>query len=242
MEATMSLNESGVNDARRPWPSRAEGADISQRRLLQSIVEVARSVFGAAAASVFLVDQASGELVFEAVSGEGEKHLVGSRFPGGTGIAGWVAFCGQPMLVDDVSQSPQFAQEAAAGTGYVPRSIMAAPLILDGECLGVLEVLDRGSRQRGELGDVDLLGLLATEVATAVELLVRLRWASAGSRGWPETTRLDVPLLERVAQRLPTASASVADTVTRLLEMADDLLADSASAADGDSVADQRRA
>src|ERR1035438_1031376 len=58
--------------------------DITERSLLQSIVEVARSVFGAAAASVFLVDERSNELVFEAVSGEGEEDLVGTRFPSGT--------------------------------------------------------------------------------------------------------------------------------------------------------------
>lgn len=48
-----------------------ESAELRQRRLLQSIVEVARSVFGAAAASVLLVDEADGDLVFEAVAGEG---------------------------------------------------------------------------------------------------------------------------------------------------------------------------
>src|ERR1051326_995416 len=111
----------------------SQDADLAQRRLLQSIVEVARGVFGAAAASVFIMDPASGDLVFEAVAGEGEGHLVGSRFPGGTGIAGWVAACGQPLLVDDVSGSALFAQGAAASTGYVPQSIMAAPLITSGE-------------------------------------------------------------------------------------------------------------
>ena len=198
-------------------PSASNGRDLSQRRLLQSIVEVARSVFGAAAASVFLIDQDSGELVFEAVCGEGEDHLVGSRFPGDTGIAGWVASSGQPLLVDDVSQSPQFAPGAAKSTGYVPRSIMAAPLISHGECLGVLEVLDRGARQRGELGDVDLLGLLAAELGMAVELL------SPAGNGHG-SGQLDVPLLQRVAERLPSAPEPVANTVMGLLAMVDTLL------------------
>jgi GAF domain-containing protein len=180
-------------------------------------VEVARSVFGAVAASVFLVDQDSGELVFEAVCGAGEDHLVGSRFPGDTGIAGWVASSGQPLLVDDVSQNPQFAPDAAKSTGYVPRSIMAAPLISNGECLGVLEVLDRGARQRGELGDVDLLGLLAAELGMAVELLSPTEKTNGNGQ-------LDVPLLQRVAQRLPLAPEPVANTVTSLLAMVDELL------------------
>ena len=71
------------------------------------------------------------------------------RFPSTTGLAGWVVMSGQPLLVDDVSESPQFARDAAESTGYVPTSIMAAPLISNGECIGVLSVLDRGTRPTG---------------------------------------------------------------------------------------------
>jgi GAF domain-containing protein len=201
-----------------PTDSPMPEADITQHRLLQSIVEVARSVFMAAAASVFLVDRTDGSLVFEAVSGEGEEKLVGARFPGGTGIAGWVAAAGQPLLVDDVSGSPQFARDAAKSTGYVPSSIMAAPLISGGDCIGVLEVLDRGARPRGDLGDVDLLGLLATEVSTALDLLVQLRWSP------PPAAPGDLALIQRIAEQLPTADPSVAGTVRRLLATAGDLL------------------
>ena len=50
------------------------------RALLQSIVEVARAIFGAKAASIFLLDEETDELVFEAVAGEGCETLVGQRF------------------------------------------------------------------------------------------------------------------------------------------------------------------
>jgi GAF domain-containing protein len=209
--------------------------DITERSLLQSIVEVARSVFGAAAASVFLVDERSNELVFEAVSGEGEEDLVGTRFPSGTGLAGWVVMSGQSLLVDDVSQSPQFARDAAESTGYVPRSIMAAPLIRNGECIGVLEVLDRGSQPRGELSDVELIGMLATEVMMGLELLVRLRWLAGEEAAEPTAGAAaagDLALLRRVAQRLPGAPEPIASTVSRLLATADDLLAASSTGAD----------
>ena len=56
-------------------------AEESHRALLQSIVDVARAIFGAKASSVFLLDEATDELVFEAVSGEGEEDLVGMRIP-----------------------------------------------------------------------------------------------------------------------------------------------------------------
>src|SRR5579875_3534115 len=212
-----------------PVPPEA-GEDLSQRRLLQSIVEVARSVFGAAASSVFRADPADGALVFEAVSGEGERELLGRRFPGGTGIAGWVASFGQPLLVDDVADSAQFARDAAESTGYVPRSIMAAPLISGGECIGVLEVLDRGTRPRGDLGDMDLLAMLATEVATAVNLLVHLRARQDGGPAPGPPDPGDRELIARIAGRLPGAEPTVATTVRRLLETAADLLGDGPAA------------
>jgi GAF domain-containing protein len=195
---------------------------LTEQQLLWSVTEAARNLFGAAAASVFLLDKETGELVFEAVSGEGDGHLVGTRFPPGTGIAGWVASCGQPMLVDEVGDDAQFARAAAESTGYVPRSIMAAPLIRDSECLGVLEILDSGSRRRGDLQDVDLLGILAAQAAIGVELLTKLRRTGNAE---PEPESGLAALMGRISSRLATADKQTADVVTRLLSNVDDLLA-----------------
>src|SRR5262249_8557301 len=48
------------------------GSGGSHRALLGAIVEVARAIFRAKASSILLLDEDTGELVFEAVSGEGE--------------------------------------------------------------------------------------------------------------------------------------------------------------------------
>jgi GAF domain-containing protein len=153
-----------------------------ERQLLQSVVDVARYAFGAAAASIFLVDPATGELIFEAVSGQGDGQLVGTRFPAGTGIAGWVASSGQPLLVDDLSVSPQFARDAAASTDYVPSSLMAAPLFSADAVIGVLEVLDRGVTGVRVTADVELFDLLANQAAIGLELLNRLRLGGVDQR------------------------------------------------------------
>ena len=105
------------------------------RDLLQSIVETARAIFSAKASSIFLLDQAAGELVFEAVAGQGSDELVGRRFPAGTGIAGWVLTTRQPLVVEDVEGDPRFGREAAESTGYVPKRLMAVPLLHEDEAL-----------------------------------------------------------------------------------------------------------
>lgn len=155
-----------------------DGVDgVTERRLLQSVVAVARHVYAAAASSVFVVDRDTGELTFAAVAGAGQQGLVGMRFPAGTGIAGWVAASCETMIADDVARTDHFARDAAAATGYLPVSIMAAPLVVDGECVGVLEVLDRGitgpDESRRDLDDLEMLDLLATQAALGLALLRR---------------------------------------------------------------------
>jgi GAF domain-containing protein len=147
----------------------------SHRPLLQAIVEVARAIFGARAASVMLLDEGTAELVFEAVTGEGEDTLVGRRIPSGTGIAGWVAQSGQPLVVEDVARDPRFAVQEARRTGYVPKGLMAAPLLRQERVLGVLNVLDRPERRRFSVAEMDLLGLFANQAAVALDLLLQAR-------------------------------------------------------------------
>lgn len=149
------------------------------RALLQSIVDVARAIFGARAASVFLLDEATDELVFEAVSGEGEGELVGMRFPSSTGIAGWVLVTRQPIVIDDLQQDPRFAKQAAESTGYVPHGLMAVPLLLEERALGVLEVLDRPNDAPFTLAEMDLLSLFAHQAAIGLDLLRSARLARA---------------------------------------------------------------
>src|SRR5213082_2647957 len=155
------------------------GAEQDYRALLHSVVEVARAIFRAKASSVFLLDEAADELVFEAVAGEGAATLVGKRFPSSTGIAGWVLVTRQPLVIEDVTTDPRFGREAAESTGFVPKGLMAVPLLHEERSLGVLEVLDRPADSRFSLQEMDLLSLFANQAAIALDLLQRARQAQA---------------------------------------------------------------
>jgi GAF domain-containing protein len=161
---------------------------------LQSVVQVARAIFGAAASSVFLLDRATNELVFQAVAGEGQQTLVGTRFPADRGIAGWVAMSGNAMVVDDLSSNNTFARDLAESTDYVPDALMAVPLIDNGEVLGVLEVLDPVTQSRADLAELDLLVLFAAQAATAVRMVLAQRSRQAAESA----------ALRAVAQLTPT--------------------------------------
>lgn len=145
--------------------------------LIQSVVDVARSIFNASASSIFLLDDSTNELVFEAVSGEGASILPGRRFPATKGIAGWVLTAHEAIMVSDVSQNASFARDVAESTGYVPMSLMAAPLLSDDRPVGVLEVLDYERNPSTTLEAMDLLQLFARQAAVALRIVQRSRAA-----------------------------------------------------------------
>ncbi len=196
------------------------GAEEAYRSLLQSIVEVARAIFGAKASSVFLLDEATDELVFEAVAGEGADTLIGKRFPSSTGVAGWVLVTRQPLVIEDVTEDPRFARDAAESTGYVPKGLMSVPLLNEERALGVLSVLDRPTKSRFTLAEMDLLGLFANQAAIALDLLQRARQA----RGVLENDSADVSVVARLAEKLESLEGPEREAGLRLLTALEQVL------------------
>lgn len=141
-------------------------APTSFRELLNSITEVARRLFNAAACSMALIDEDEEELIFYVTAGAGADEVRGIRVPMGQGIAGYVATTGQAIAIEDVSADPRFARDVAESTGYVPRSILATPLDTGEGTIGVIEVLDRDTSSSG---DLELLSLFAHQAALAIE-------------------------------------------------------------------------
>jgi GAF domain-containing protein len=139
--------------------------------LLYSLTGLGRRVFGAAACSLAVLEPDEEHLLFRAADGAGAEEVVGLRLPVSRGIAGWVVSSGQPIAVHDVRADPRFAVDVAESTGYVPQSILAAPMTASGEAIGVVEVLDR--RPVDGRDDMELLTLFATQAALAVDLVDR---------------------------------------------------------------------
>lgn len=140
----------------------------SNDELLQTIVEAAARIFGAAAASIALVDEKGQALEFKVAYGAGRDEVVGMRIPLDRGIAGYVAMTGQPIAVSDVRHDTRFNQDFAKSTGYVPRSILAMPLISDDRVIGVMEVLDKISAPSFGMQDMELLAMFARQAAIAI--------------------------------------------------------------------------
>ena len=136
--------------------------------LLRSIVEATVALFDAEASSIALYDPASGQLVFQVAAGSQGDGVVGLAIGPDQGIAGYVFSTGLPLALSDVASDARFGRSAAERTGYVPRSVVAVPLLDDEGSIGVLEVLDRRSQAAFDLRDIELAAVFARQAAVAI--------------------------------------------------------------------------
>src|SRR6185312_8163656 len=142
----------------------------ASRGLMEAVVHTAAGVFGAAAASIALVDETTGELVYQSAWGAGAREIVGVRLPPGTGIAGQVVASGVAEAVPDCRTDPRFAARIAAGTGYVPYTMLLVPLERAGRPIGALTILDRRDGRAYRNDDLEPAGLFADLAVKALDV------------------------------------------------------------------------
>jgi predicted Ser/Thr protein kinase len=136
--------------------------------LLEAIVRTTAGVLEGAAASIALVDRITGELVYEASWGAGAEEIVGVRLPAGTGLAGSVVATGAGIAIPDCRSDPRFAESVARKTGYVPHTMLVAPLWRHEEVMGVLSVLDRRDGEPYRPGDLEKARLFSELAVSAI--------------------------------------------------------------------------
>lgn len=157
-----------LSAAERLAPSSAEAA-------LRAIADAGAAALHVAATSIALHDPTSASLVFRAAAGPQGQGVIGLAIAPHDGIAGYVFSTGQPLAIADVTQDARFERGAAERTGYVPRSLLAVPLVDDDGIIGVMEWLDRSDGAPFDLADVEVatrVAMAATATARATRLEV----------------------------------------------------------------------
>jgi len=136
--------------------------------ILGTTLEEVRFLLDVDICSVWLVDPETGELVCHQGSEPGKKIVRGWRLPMGAGIAGWSAENRESLIVPDAQVDERHYKELDELTGLVSRSVLALPLLVRDDLIGVLEVID----DRADCFDpahLAVLELVAASAATAIE-------------------------------------------------------------------------
>ena len=144
-------------------------SELDVDRLLQRILRSAIDAVHGTAGALLLLDPTGEELIFSVVEGGGGAALEGQRMGRDQGLAGWVVSHNQPLIIADVHEDDRFYGQIPAQVAYEVTSMISAPLIVKGEPIGVVQVLNKAGDARFDEHDLNLLTSFAAQSAITIE-------------------------------------------------------------------------
>jgi phosphoserine phosphatase RsbU/P len=155
--------------------------------LLDRILYNAVAVLGAEAGSLLVVDDETQDLVFVLAHGRiPRESLAGVLVPTGKGIAGWVAAHRQATIVNNAPTDDRFYNTIDNQLQFSTNSILAVPIIGNGNVLGVIEVLNK--RDGAPFGKTDQM-LLSLLCRFAGEVLSEIMMRQDREANQPQTAQ-----------------------------------------------------
>ena len=139
------------------------------QELLTMIISIIVSEVGSEEGSILLYNEENDQLEFFSAIGETGSGYIQCGFPANRGIAGKVFQEGAPLIVNDVQTCPYFFGNFDNDSGFKTKSILAAPIILGEEKVGVIEAINKVGQDHFEENDKKILIAIADEVGLAVK-------------------------------------------------------------------------
>jgi putative methionine-R-sulfoxide reductase with GAF domain len=138
-----------------------------RRAALALALDLALHFTDAEAGSAYVLEPDTGDLLFEVARGPraAEVMRLGMHIPMGLGLVGFSAQEGVCVAVCDAPHHPRFFRGISEAVGYETRSVLCAPIVLDGELFGVLQVLNRRGGDHFGPTDVTVVSYLASRAA-----------------------------------------------------------------------------
>ena len=149
--------------------SKALVSAYDMETLLTAVLERIKVLIPARNWSLLLLDPQTQELYFAVVVGVNPEDVKGIRLKLGEGVAGAVAQTGAPLFVQNVDEDRRFSARADLRTGFDTHSVIALPLLVRGEVIGVFEVVNVEDEKFFREKYLPHLRILADYVAIAVD-------------------------------------------------------------------------
>lgn len=137
--------------------------------LLSRIIKAATELTETDAASIILIDQATGDLRFMASSQLSRGMMEAINIPKEGSIAGWVVQTGVPMLVDDVQNHPMFFKGVDDAVHFRTRNLLCVPMVAHNKPIGVVQAINKREGLRWTDDDMNTLSALASQAAISIE-------------------------------------------------------------------------
>ncbi|MBW2095388.1 MAG: PAS domain S-box protein [Deltaproteobacteria bacterium] len=158
--------------------------------LLDYISEEVKDLLGTEGALVILLDEESHEFYFEGAAHDDsatEKRVKQIRFPAENGIAGRVLRTGEPEIVMNPAEDPDYDTVVDREAGFRTTSLLDVPLKSKERTIGVLCAINKKTGAFDQT-DVELLSMIAGTVALSIE---NAKFAKELKEAYQEVTSLN---------------------------------------------------
>lgn len=120
------------------------------------------------AGSLLLVDEERQELYFKITLRGENKQITSFRLNYSEGIAGWVVAHNQPVISNHPQRDKRFTTKIDQAIGFATKTVLCVPLVVQGQPIGALEVLNKRSGSFTE-DDQELLVSMAASLGIALK-------------------------------------------------------------------------
>jgi len=136
--------------------------------LLSQISRAVEKLTSSEAASILLLDETGEKLVFRIATGEKGAMVKKLFVPVGKGVAGWVAQNAEAVIINDVDKDTRFTGQIDKSSGFSTRSILAIPMKVGDQLIGVCEALNKTGNAGYTKDDQATLENLASLAAATI--------------------------------------------------------------------------
>jgi GAF domain-containing protein len=190
--------------------SAAINLELDLERLLPTLAEAAAKVFDSPATSLMLWNEQRRAMVIKAKYGVSTAYQRAQKIPAdAVARALHVAGPGRPILIDDLQQTPLGDLDQIVAEDL--RTVLAAPLLVQDDLIGCLNVYSRGRLRRFTQDECELAMIFANQASTAIH----------NARLYQETNRRNVHLSilldasKTIASQSATSSKETLNRITK---------------------------
>jgi Nif-specific regulatory protein len=138
------------------------------RTLLTRILESATRLCEGEASSLLLMNKEGRELYFEIALGTKGSDVKRFTLKPGEGIAGWVAQHNKAIIVNDAANDKRHLREISSKINYPVKSILAVPMRIKDQCIGVIELMNKKGGKSFTEDDLEWLEIFSNQAALAI--------------------------------------------------------------------------
>lgn len=188
---------------------------------LQTVINEATELTDSELASILEYDEGAEELRFLAMHWFERDLLRPVGVPLDGSAAGWVYRRGQPLIIQDTKVDRRHFKVVDRVTKHVTHSLVAVPLMVRGEVIGVLEALNKKDHAHYTEEDLTILETLGALAAQAMQNAALQKKARTTAVELAELERLKSDFIAIASHELRTPLGLILGHATFLRELGD---------------------